>query len=125
MRVCARIANRVLTGDERSDLLGCLDVRVREQVRICPQDRLGPVAEPSCDDVKRDAVGQRERRVRVPEDVQCPRRDPGRFAVAPEPFGQPLRMDRAAGLVAEDEVLVDVGLAGERALEQLRLTVSA
>jgi hypothetical protein len=76
MRVCARIANRVLTGDERGDLLGRLVVRVREQVRVCLQDRFGPVAEPSCDDVQRDTVGQQERRGRVPEDVQRPVRTP-------------------------------------------------
>jgi hypothetical protein len=50
MRVCGPAANRVLT-NERGDLLGRLDVAVREQVRVRAQDRLRPVAEPRSDDV--------------------------------------------------------------------------
>ena len=82
MRVCARTANRVLTGDERRDLVGCFDVRVRQQMRVRRQDRFGPVAESGRDDVKRDTVGQRERRVCVAQDVQRSRQDAGRLAVA-------------------------------------------
>ena len=92
---------------------------------VRPQDRLRPIAKPGRDDVKRDSVRQRERRVRVPEDVKRPGQDAGRLALPPEPFGQSLRMDRAAERVAEHEVLVDVRLPGEGALEQLRLAVAA
>jgi hypothetical protein len=41
-----------------------------------------------------------------------------------EPLRQPVRVNRPAELIGENEVLVDVGLDGEGALEELRLAVS-
>ena len=53
-----------------------------------------------------DALGQRERRRRVAQDVQRPGRDRRLPSGAGEPLGQALRVDRPAELVAEHEVAV-------------------
>jgi hypothetical protein len=105
MRVCAAVANGLLTSDECCDLLGGLDVRLRQQMRVRPKDGFGPVAEPGGDHVEWDAVRESERCVGVPQDVQRPGRDAGRLAVAPEPLGEALRMDRPAERIGKDHVV--------------------
>ena len=82
MRVCAAVANGLLTGDECGDLLGGLDVRLRKQVRIGTQDRFGPVAEPCGDDVQRNTVREGESCVGVAEDVQRPCGEAGGLPLA-------------------------------------------
>jgi hypothetical protein len=52
----------------------------------------------------------------MPQHVQRPRRDAGALAVLAEPLREPLRVDRPAELVAENEVTVIVGVPGEVAL---------
>jgi hypothetical protein len=75
--------------------------------------------------MNRDAGGERQRRRRVAQDVKGARRDPGRLAAVPEPFGEALRMDRRAELVGEHEIGVDVGIAREVPLEQLGVAMPA
>jgi hypothetical protein len=74
--------------------------------------------------VKGDAVRERERGVGVPKDVQRPRREAGRLPLGTEPVRQSVRVKRAAEFVGEDEVVVDVCIAYEGMLEQLRLAMS-
>lgn len=88
-------------------------------MRVDVEHRLRVVAEPCGNDVHRDALGQRQRRCGVAQDVKRPGRDSGGLALPAEPLGQPLRMDRGAERVGEDEILVDVGSAREVSLEQL------
>ena len=85
-------------------------------MRVGREHGLRVVAKPSGDDVHGDAVGQRQGRGRVAQDVKRSRLDPGCLAVAPEPFGEPLGMDRAAELVRENEVPVLVGATCKLAL---------
>jgi hypothetical protein len=59
-------------------------------------------------------VSERVRDVRVAQDVQRAHREPGRLPELPEQDGQLPRVDLPAELVGEDEVVVDVGGAGER-----------
>ena len=75
------------------------------------------VAEPGGDHVHRDAVREQVRRVCVPKDVKRPDWNVGCLPLAPEGLGGPLRVDRRTELVGEDEVVIDVALASERALE--------
>jgi hypothetical protein len=75
--------------------------------------------------MNRDAGRERQRRRRVAQDVKGARRDPGRLAAVPEPFGEALRMDRRAELVGEHEIGVDVGIAREVPLEQLGVAMPA
>jgi hypothetical protein len=82
-------------------------------VRIGSEHRLGRVSESRSDDVDGDAAGQRQGRRCMSEDVKAPSGDPGGLAVAPEPLGEPLRVNRAAELVGKDEILVDVGIAAK------------
>jgi hypothetical protein len=95
-----------------------VNVRLRQQVRAHTQHRFGRVAETRSDDMHRDTVRERQCRVRVSQDVQRSGRQPGRLAMAQERLAQPLRVDRAAELVTEDEVTV--GLV-EDALQLVRL----
>jgi len=83
-------------------------------MRIGRQHRLRVVAEPGGDDMHRHAGRERQRRGGVPENVQAAARQPSGRPVLCEPFGEPLRMDRAAERVSEDEVSVHVRGAGER-----------
>lgn len=72
MRAGAAGANRVLTGEQSSDLLSGLDVRLRQQVGVGPQDRFRAVAEPGGDDwsgtpfVRASVAGLWRRTCRVP-----------------------------------------------------------
>jgi hypothetical protein len=61
--------------------------------------------------------------VGVPQDVQRARLETGSLALAAKRLSEPLRVNRAAERVEEHDVVVDVGVAGERPLEQLRLAV--
>ncbi len=109
-------------GELRRYPLGRYLVRLREQVRVGPEHGLRGVSEPS-GDVNRDAGRQRQGRGCMPEDVKGPGGDPGRFAVLAEPLSEPLRMYRAAKLVGKDEILVDIGVARQGALELLGIAM--
>ena len=68
--------------------------------------------------MQRYAVGKRDRRARVAQDVKRPERDPRRFACLDEPFAEPCRVDRTPQLIAENEALTDSEVAAElRAVE--------
>jgi hypothetical protein len=88
MRVSGVVANEALT-DQRRDLLGRLDVGLRQQVRIDAQHRLGAVAEAGGCDVHGDAVRERQRGVSVPQDVQRPGHEPRGLSVAQESLREP------------------------------------
>ena len=60
----------------------------------------------------------------MPEHVQAAGESHG-LAVPAGPFGEPLRVIGRAELVAEDEVLVVVGVSGEVALEELGVPMAA
>jgi hypothetical protein len=124
-RVCAALANQVLTRELRRDPLGRYLIRGREQVRVGGEHGLRVVPEPRGDDVDRDAGRQRQRRARVAQDVERPRGDARRLAVPPEPVGEPLRVDRLSEPICEHEIPVGVGITGEVAFEHLRVPVLA
>ena len=94
---------------------------------VCRQDGPGIVSEASCDDVQGDGWGgrQRQRGARVAQDVHRADRDIGRLAVADEPVGDSLGVDRSSDLIAEDEIVVLVGVTGHGALDGLRLAMPA
>jgi hypothetical protein len=81
MRIRGPLANALPT-DQRRDLLRGFDVRLREEVRVCTQDRLGTVAGSRRRDVHRHAVRQGERGVRVAEHAERAGQKPGRLPVA-------------------------------------------
>lgn len=85
------------------------------------QHGLRIVPESACDDVQRHRRDgrERERRARMPEDVQGAGWDASRLAMTRKPFSQALGMNGTAELVAEDEIMVLVGRAGEIPLQCL------
>ncbi len=100
--------------ERRSDRVSGHRIGVRQEVRIRAQDRFRIVPKSAGDDAQRDGRRrrERERRARVPQDVRAAGRDLGRLAVADEPLREALRVNPAAELVGEHEILVLVGGPG-------------
>jgi hypothetical protein len=94
-----------------------------QEMAVHGKHGLRVVPQPRRHDVDGDALRQRERRRRVPEDVERPGREAGRFPQRAELLGEPLRVDGAAERVREDEVGVGVGVPGEVAFELLDVAV--
>ena len=101
MRACGPDANETLTGEQRRHPLGRLSVRRGQQVRVGVEHRGGIVAQAGGRDVARNPAREQVRRVGVAQGVQRPGGETGRLPLLAEPRGEPLRVDRAAELVAD------------------------
>jgi hypothetical protein len=77
------------------------------------------------DHVDRDPVGQHQGDCAVAQNVQAPGEDARGPAELREPLGEPLRVNRVPELVAEDEILVLVAVAGKVPLGLTISTVSS
>ena len=65
----------------------------------------------------RHARGDQVRRVAVPDVVEPTLPNAGLVAQPDERLGQPLGVQRPAELVAEDQITIAIGVAGQRAGE--------
>jgi hypothetical protein len=123
MRVCDAFANETLTRKHRCHLLGGFAIGARQQMRIAIEHGTWVVPEAGGDDVNGDSMHEHQSRGRMPERVQSPARDLCPPTQLPKAVGEPLGADRAAELVAIDKIPVLIGIAGERALDELPLAV--
>src|SRR3954470_10628809 len=69
------------------------------------------------------AAAEQVRRRRMPHIMEAARANPGCLTVAPESVRQPLRVNKPAELVGEDQIPADVGVAGGLPLGHLALPV--
>ena len=102
----------MLTEHSRDDFGGALVARGEDVSVGLQRDRRRGMAEPGGDDMNGDPLGEEVRRVRVATSCSRTGTDLRRGAERAELLSEPLRVDGAAGLVAEDQVLVDVRIAG-------------
>jgi hypothetical protein len=83
--------------------------------------RLRAIAEPCSDDVQGTPLVSAMVACVCRRTCSVPAKSPAAFPVDAEPLRETLRVDRLAELVCEQEVMIDVSLAGECTLEKLLL----
>jgi hypothetical protein len=113
--------DQAVLDDQMRHLLGGPSVRRREQMSVGAKHRLRAIAEPCSDDVQGTPLVSAMVACVCRRTCSVPAKSPAAFPVDAEPLRETLRVDRLAELVCEQEVMIDVSLAGECTLEKLLL----